>query len=293
MPALFSPPQQLLQDLSGELLACNPQYYRQLAFWGPRINVVATDRRGRRRGNPRGAIAITGSREALEGFFGAPVPEPAILTVDEKRIGILDIVGFLAKSDGPGRAGLVTLRIQLGELVDQADAVLLRIDSPGGTVAGTGDLAAAIKEARQKVPVFGFAEDLCAASAYWIAAQAEKLYANVPTAMIGGVGMFVGLYERKEQFAKAGVRAVVIKSGEFKAAGWPGTKITEAQRAYWQKLIDQAQAEFIAAIKHRADPAKVATGRLYVASDSQRLKLIDGVKSFDDVIAELAAKVKR
>ncbi len=293
MPVLLSPPQQLLQSFEGELLAVDPRYYGLLSYWAGRVQVVAVDRRGRRRGNPRDAIAITGSKSALAAFFGGPPPEPAILHVDGKRVGVLDIEGFLTKSDRPGQAGLLTLRQQLGELVDQADAVLLRIDSPGGSVPGTQDLAAAVQEARSRLPVFAFAEDLCAAAAYWIAAQAEKLYANVPTAMIGGVGMFVGLYDRSELFAKAGIRAVVIKSGEFKAAGWPGTEITEPQKAYWQDLIDQAAAHFHRAIRHRVDPAKVANGRLYLAGDAQRLRMINGVKSFDAVVAELAARVKK
>jgi len=294
MPVLLSPLQQLLRDFSGELLSCDERYFSLFQFWASRIAVTATDRRGRRRGKLPEGIAIVGDKAALENFFGGPPPEPTILNLDGKRIGILDVTGFLSKSDGPGRAGLVTLRTQLAELVDQADAVLLRIDSPGGTVAGTADLAAAINEARQRqLPIFGFAEDLCSSSAYWIAAQTEKLYANTPTAMVGGIGLFVGLYDRSGQFAKAAIKAVVIKAGEFKGAGFPGTEITETQRAYWQKLIDQSQGEFNAAIRHRVDPAKVATGRLYLAGDAQRLKLIDGIKRLDAVVAELAAKVKR
>lgn len=294
MSSIMSPPQRLFLELAGQLLAVSPAYFRQLAFWAPRLAVRAVGDRRRPSGTPAGITLLVDPQTAAAWTASPAVPEPTILYVDGKRIGVIDVTGFLTKSDAPGRAGLVTLREQLQELATDGDvdAILLRIDSPGGSVAGTGDLAAAILQTRQTLPVFALIEDVAAVSAYWIASQAERVYANVATAIAGEIGTFIALYDRSEQFGKAGVKAIVIKAGELKAAGLPGTEITAKHREYLQGLVDKTQAEFNKAVQagRKIDPRKVATGRLYLAGDAVKLGLIDGVKPFDSVMAELASR---
>ncbi len=281
MPPILSPPQRLLLELSG-LLACEPGHFAGLRAWAPKVHLVVgpVDRHKR----------LQGFAPLADSWQDVPPPEPQIISVDGRRIGLIDVTGLLVKSDLPGQAGLTYLAEQVRELVDegQVDGILLRIDSPGGSVAGTQELAEEVRRARQTKPVFAYVEDLCAASAYWVASQCEKVFVNVATAMVGSIGTFVGLYDRKQQFVNAGVKAIVIRAGEFKALGFPGTEITKEHREYLQGQVDGVQAEFLKAVAHRRiAPAAIASGRLYLAGDAVKLRLIDGVKSFDAVVAEL------
>ncbi len=217
-------------------------------------------------------------------------------------IGIIDVNGTLMKrgTSLSSSSSLINIRrvIRSAARDPEIDAILLRIDSPGGTLSGTQEVAEEVRKAREAKPVFAFVEDLAASAAYWIASQAEKVYANTPTAIAGSIGTFIGLYDYSEAAAKAGVKAIVIRAGELKGAGFPGTEITDAQKAYWQEIVDKAQSEFTAAVAagRNRPTAEVAeryvTGRVYVAADAEAMGMIDGVRSFDQAIAELTTRVR-
>lgn len=220
----------------------------------------------------------------------------------EVTIGIVDINGTLMKrgTSLSNSSSLVNIRRVIGTAArdPEIDAILLRIDSPGGTLAGTQEVADAVRQARESKPVFALVEDLAASAAYWIASQAERVYANTPTALTGSVGTFVGLYDYSVAAAKAGVKAVVIRAGEMKGAGFIGTEITDEQKAYWQEIVNKAQTEFTAAVASGRNKSvqevaeRYVTGRVYLAADAVAMGMIDGVKSFDQVIAELTTRVQ-
>ena len=213
------------------------------------------------------------------------------------RIGIVDIEGALTKrgSSFSDAGSMTRLRQTIRNMAADADigGIMLRIDSPGGTVAGTADLAAEIAAAAAVKPVHAYLEDCTASAAYWLASQCNRIVANNRTAMVGSIGTFVGLYDLSGKAEQEGIKAVVIKSGEHKGAGFPGTPITEEQIAVWQGLIDKTQAEFTAAIANgrgmeTSQVAALADGRSHMAEDAQALGLIDGIESFDAAMAALS-----
>jgi signal peptide peptidase SppA len=220
---------------------------------------------------------------------------------DAPAIAVLEIQGTLTKrgSSLSSAGSMVRLRqaIRTAARDPEIGGILLRIDSPGGTVAGTADLAREVAAAAAKKPVYAFAEDLTASAAYWVASQCDKIYANHATAVVGSIGTFVGLYDCSAMAAKEGVKAIVIKSGKYKGAGFAGTEITDEQRAYWQQIVDKTQGEFSAAISAgRKLPLprveELADGRIHTAPDAKTLGLIDGIQSFDETLAELAERVR-
>jgi ClpP class serine protease len=113
-------------------------------------------------------------------------------------------------------------------------AILLAIDSPGGTVAGTDDLARDVKAARRSKPVWAFIEDLGASAAYWVASQADAVYANSPTALVGSIGTVMTVYDESKAAESVGVRPLVFSTGPLKATGEPGVPVTEEQAGYLQ-----------------------------------------------------------
>jgi len=227
-------------------------------------------------------------------------PSPKPLAVDDVGIQVIDINGTMTKrgSSLSEAASTVLMRqaIRQAAADPNVDAILLRIDSPGGTVAGTADLAAEVKRASEQKPVHAFAEDLAASAAYWVASKASKIYANSATAMIGSIGTFIGLYDYSVQAEKEGVRAIVIKAGKLKGAGFAGTEITDEQQAMWQRVVDQVQAEFVAGVATGRNVSVEtvegwADGRIHAANDAAKLGMIDGIQSFEETLAGLAQLV--
>ena len=173
-------------------------------------------------------------------------------------------------------------------------AIALFIDSPGGTVAGTADLAETVRRAAQVKPVTAYISDLGASGAYWVASQCSHISTN-STALVGSIGTyaivgdFEGLYER------SGVKVHVVRTGEFKGSGVEGTEITKEQLVEFQRVIESVNREFLKGVgRGRGLPMdwvrKLADGRVHVASEALGLKLIDAIKPWDDVLAELVAR---
>ena len=220
---------------------------------------------------------------------------------DELTIAVIDIRGTMTKrgSSLSDAGSTVLIRRELRQAARDGgvDGILLRIDSPGGTVSGTADLAAEVAEANGRKPVYAFAEDTTASAAYWVASQAAKVYANNRTAKVGSIGTLLYLYDLSGMAEKEGVRPVVIKTGDLKGVGVPGAAVTEQHEAYLQEIVDQTQAEFTAGVMagrgmNSEQVAAVATGRVYNAGEAQRVGLIDGIESFDQTLALLAAEIR-
>lgn len=218
------------------------------------------------------------------------------------NIGIVEIDGTLTKRGSSlspaGSSVMLRQSIRRAANSDSVDGILLKVDSPGGTVAGTADLAAEIRSARERKPVWAFVEDLAASAAYWAASQADKVYANNATALIGSIGTYMGLYDYSGEAAQKGIKAVVIRSGAHKGAGFPGTEITQEQREMWQEIIDKTQAEFTAGVAEGRGLSvkrveELADGRAWVATDAIENKLIDGIATLDETLQRLAADVQR
>lgn len=215
---------------------------------------------------------------------------------DSSQIAVITVRGAMTKMGSSLSSAGSTIRlrraIRSAARDSSFDAILLVIDSPGGTVAGTADLAADVAAANEEKPVFAFIEDLGASAAYWVASQAEKVYVNDPTALVGSIGTFLGLYDFSGHAGQMGIKPVVIKAGELKGAGFPGTEISQKQIDNWQDMIDKTQASFTAGVARGrgiSEDAVPVTGKVYMANDAIVLGLADGVKSMDETIQELAA----
>ena len=214
-------------------------------------------------------------------------------------VAVITVSGAMTKKGSSMSQGGSTLRARYA--LKQAardsgvDSIILRVDSPGGTVSGTADLAADIARINQNKPIFGYVEDLAASAAYWAISQCSAVYANSETAQIGSIGTFLGLFDLSGKAEKEGIKPVVIKTGEFKGGGFPGTEITEGQIAEWQKMVDAIQVQFAQGVAtgrgmSLAQVNDVATGSTFIASDAKSLGLIDGVRSFDSIVEELQSK---
>lgn len=210
-------------------------------------------------------------------------------------IAMIELSGSLQKhaSSFSGGSSTVAARRQIrAAMNDEAVAgILLHIDSPGGTVAGTDDLGRDVAEAAKQKPVYAYIEDLGASAAYWIASQASKVFAN-SAGLVGSIGVFTVVHDLSQLAEKEGVQVHVVKFGGFKGSGVPGTKVSEEQLAEMQKLVNGYGEDFVAAVAAgrnlpRVTAEQLADGRVHKAADALSLKLIDGVQSIDATLSQL------
>ncbi len=215
------------------------------------------------------------------------------------NIALIEIQGTITKygsSLAPASSVQIRRAVRNAAANDSMDGIMLRIDSPGGTVAGILDLANDIAAAAKRKPVYSYIEDLGASAAYWIASQATKVYSNA-TAIVGSIGTFAVLEDWSEHDKKAGIKVHVIRAGEYKGMGVTGTAITDSQLSEIQRRVNSMNEFFLSAVAtgRRMSLGQVRTladGRVHIGVKAQRLGLTDGVKSFDDALAELV-KISR
>lgn len=173
--------------------------------------------------------------------------------------------------------------------------ILLSLDSPGGTVAGTRELAQEVAAAAAVKPVHGFAEDMAASAAYWVISQTARLSSNA-TALVGSIGTYTVIHDLSAMAAQQGIKVHVVRAGDYKGAGTPGTEVTPAQIAEMQRTIDALNAHFLQGVetgrKMTSEMVKLLNdGRVHVGSAALDLKLIDAVGTYDDAVSALQAAI--
>ena len=212
---------------------------------------------------------------------------------DEGGVAVISLGGTLQKHASSFSAATSTVLarrdIRSAAADDSIGSILLWIESPGGTSAGTQELADEIAAAGLKKPVHAFAEDLCASAAYWVGSQSQRFTAN-EAALIGSIGTFAVVQDLSGMAEKNGIVVHVVKAGDAKGTGVPGTKVTDEQLAEIQRLVDSRNDFFLRGVsngrKMTTDQVRaLADGRVHPANESVRLGLIDAVATFDSALA--------
>ena len=214
-------------------------------------------------------------------FFPKKATENPLLTIED-GIGVIAIEGaILRKPDLFARVFLgATSSEEIGEALREAagrndiKAVFLNIDSPGGTVAGTPELAAAVASLNERKPVYAFSSGLMCSAAYWVASQARAIYAT-PSAQVGSIGVVQAVVDSSAAIDKAGIKVEVFSVGKYKAMGAPGTALTDDQRELIQSNLAEIAAEFHDAVlsRGRAIPAEAMEGQTFSGKQAQRHNL--------------------
>lgn len=247
------------------------------------------------------------SIEAHNGTVASPMSARPEYDRQAGGIAVISMSGPMTKGGSYWDAGCSTVavrkQIRAAATDDECKGILLRIDSPGGTVSGTEDLARDVMIAASKKPVYAFCEDNCCSAAYWVASQATRIYAN-PTAVVGSIGTYAVVTDYSEMASMAGLKVHVLSTGEHKGAGSPGAEITEPQLAEFQRLVDDLNRHFLSSIgRGRSMGQKrvkeIADGRVWLArtadgsEDALSLGLIDAVGSFDQAFTDLTKRAEK
>lgn len=236
--------------------------------------------------------------------FGLPAPPKELAYDVNDGIATIDIGGPLTKYASStqamfGGTSMILARKAIRDAVasERVRGIMLRIDSPGGTVAGTSDFGDEISAASARKPVWAYIEDLGASAAYWAASSAERIIAN-RNALIGSIGVLSVLYDSSEQAEKLGVKVHVLKTGFAKGTGVAGAPVSEEQLEDWQRHVDSLFGLFRDQVMRtrrmtQSDFDTVGTGQMWVAEEARALRLIDDVSGFDAAVRELRMRASK
>lgn len=163
-------------------------------------------------------------------------------------------------------------------------AIIIRANSPGGSPVVSNVAFSEImrlKAMHKNIPVYVVAEDMCASGCYYIAAAADKIFAD-PASLIGSIGVIGSGFDATELMEKLGVKRRVRIAGNNKGMGDPFTVETPEQQAIWQQMLTQIHTEFINAVrkgrgarlqeKHYPD---LYSGRIFTGVEAKKAGLID------------------
>ncbi|MDO5046025.1 signal peptide peptidase SppA [Campylobacter sp.] len=169
--------------------------------------------------------------------------------------------------------------------------VLLFIDSPGGALAPSTELAIAIKNLRAKKPVITYASGSMTSGSYYAGVNANKILAN-PGSFIGSIGVILQAPDISELANKIGVAQQVVKAGEFKEAGTFARKWNEAERAELQNLVRQSYDMFVSDVAKARNldinsSYKWANARVFLAKDAKNVGLIDELSDYYSAKTEI------
>ncbi len=189
----------------------------------------------------------SGFTDALKELFGEP-PQARV----ENGVGILPVCGPIGANLSPiekmlGGCDVAGLSASLDAFAADPSVrtLLLDVDSPGGTVTGVPELAAQI--AAFPKPSVAFASGEACSAAYWLASQADE-FVCTKSATVGSVGVYLALLDSSAALARSGIFVDVIKAGTHKAAGFPGTSLSDEQRALLQERVDAVHGMFMSAV---------------------------------------------
>jgi|GEM_PF-1009744 len=208
-------------------------------------------------------------------------------------IAILRVNGPMMKQVSSLAEGTSTVRLrqQLRAARRSADigGALLYMDTPGGTARGNSDLADEVRRFAQEKPIVGFVEDMTASAGVSVISQTTQIWANNSAAMYGAMGTYAVLEDMSGRADQLGVKVIVVKAGEFKGMGEPGTQITEEQINEIQRIVDRLNENYlllIAAGRNRPVESvrPLADGRVIFADDAKAAGLIDQIGTYGQAL---------
>ncbi len=225
--------------------------------------------------------------------------------IDPSKIAIIDISGVLTgggAGDGffSNDSSIVDLTRKLHNAKEDNDveAVVLRIDSPGGGVTASDIMYHELMKFKDEttVPVYVSMQTVAASGGYYISMAADKIYAT-PTSITGSIGVIATFPEARGVMNKVGLEMNAITSGKNKDAGAFYKAMTDEDRKLYQDVVDDMYGKFVEIVgnnRSAIEEAKVrelADGRIYTATQALEAGLIDDVAYLDEIVGEIESEL--
>lgn len=249
------------------------------------------------------ALSFAGCTFNFSLFPGpGPLQETQVSGTGKAKVLLMEVSGVITSQEGDGFVPTPSLLAGVKEQLtraaqdDAVKAVVLRINTPGGTVTASDILHHELKtfKANRKIPLVASIMDVGASGGYYIASAADAVLAH-PSSVTGSIGVIMLTMNARGLLEKVGVEATAVTSGPRKDMGSPFRPMTPEERAIFQGLIDSFYQRFLSVVQEgrpNLQPdqiKKLADGRIYTGEQAKAAGLVDDIGYLDDAV-ELAKK---
>ncbi|MFN3264703.1 MAG: signal peptide peptidase SppA, partial [Aquificaceae bacterium] len=199
------------------------------------------------------------------------------------RVAVIKVKGAIIEPDR------IVSRIQQAKEDKSIKALVLRVDSPGGSVGASQEIYRALEDFKTSgKPLVVSMGNVAASGGYYISAPADVIFAN-PGTITGSIGVIVQHTELKDLFERLGIKTTAIKTGKFKDTLSPFRELTPEEKEYLQRTIEDAYEQFLQAIlKYRSKKIseqklkEIADGRIFTGRVAKELGLVDEPGNLQD-----------
>lgn len=236
---------------------------------------------------------------SIVGFFMLMGEVFTMPSVDNK-VAVIPIKGEITLEECGGsifgsyqcaQVSVIKKKLEEADEDPTVKAIVLDINSGGGSVVASGELMQAIKETSK--PTVAYIGEVGASGAYYAASASDWIIAD-RNAMTGSIGVIMTLNHYYGLYGKLGINVTVIKAGESKDIGSPYRPITEEEEKELKEMIDNIYYDLIENIAENRknlslnDVEKLSDGSIYLGSEAAEKGLIDDIGSMDDAIKKAA-----
>ncbi|MDD2815482.1 MAG: signal peptide peptidase SppA [Thiotrichaceae bacterium] len=210
-----------------------------------------------------------------------------------KHTAIIEIKGAIA-ADGEASADNIITGLRAAFKDKDTAGIILRINSPGGSPVQAGyinDEIARLRKKHDKIPVYAVITDLCASGGYYIAAGADKIYAD-KASLVGSIGVIMSSFGFVDAMGKLGIERRTLTSGEHKALLDPFSPVKEEETKHLKAMLDNVHQQFIDVVKKgRGDRLKdnpdLFSGLIWTGEKAIELGLVDALGSSSSVARDV------
>ena len=237
----------------------------------------------------------------IEARIGHPLNNEQSNIEIQNNVAIISAHGVIAKRmnmftniSGGVSSEMLDAQIQMALDDEDIKAVILHIDSPGGTVDGTFELADSIHASRGKKPIVALADGLMASAAYAIGSAADSVYMTGDTTHVGSIGVVTAHADYSKREAMLGVKTTEIYAGKYKRIASSHKPLTDAGHECIQEQVDYLYSLFVdrVATFRGVSTDKVlnnmADGKLFIGQQAIDAGLVDCISSLGDLVDQLS-----
>jgi protease-4 len=240
------------------------------------------------------ALLLASVSLSLYSLFG---DKPATAVGAQPHLGVVEVDGVIA-SDAPANAERIIRGLNNAWQADNAKAVVLHINSPGGSPVQSQRVYAEIMRLREAgdKPIIAVIEDIGASGAYYIAAAADEVVAS-PASLVGSIGVIYSGFGFQQAIDKLGVERRVLTAGENKAFLDPFQPLNKDTEAFWKTVLNTTHQQFIADVKagrgeRLGDDERLFSGLVWSGEQAIELGLVDRLANMEEVSREYTGRVR-
>jgi len=240
--------------------------------------------------------------EGIEARIGHPLANDPKPYETVRGVAVIEMEGVVSKRMSlftKISGGISTYQVQEQLQAALADpkvrAIILSVDSPGGTLDGTAELAGAIHAARDEKPIVAFTDGMMCSAAYWIGSAASAIYISGDTPQVGSIGVVVAHMDISKAEERMGVKTTEITAGKYKRITSRHTPLSKEGRQTMQEMVDYVYSAFVGDVaKHRGISEEqvleqMADGRIFFGRQALDAGLVDGVSTMEELVGRLSA----